>query len=86
MQDALFVSFLLAFLFSLSCSSSFFSILLFSFFQLLPKCSPHPQGVRALMRGCLMRVARVAPGMGLTFMCVEKVKEFGRSYDKRGRE
>lgn len=44
------------------------------------------EGVKALMRGCLMRVARVAPGMGLTFMCVEKVKEFGKEYDKRGRE
>lgn len=40
--------------------------------------------MKSLMRGCLMRVARVAPGMGITFMCVEKVKAYGRT--QRARE
>jgi hypothetical protein len=32
-----------------------------------------------------MRVARVAPGMGITFMCVENVKEFGKNYENKKR-
>mmetsp|Transcript_14182 Transcript_14182/g.40300 ORF Transcript_14182/g.40300 Transcript_14182/m.40300 type:complete len:304 (-) Transcript_14182:773-1684(-) len=31
------------------------------------------EGARALMSGCMMRIIRVAPGMGITFVCVEKV-------------
>jgi len=33
------------------------------------------EGARALMRGCVMRIARVAPGMGITFTVVEKFSE-----------
>lgn len=44
------------------------------------------EGMKSLMRGCLMRVARVAPGMGITFMCVEKVKAYGRTQTQRARE
>ena len=30
------------------------------------------EGAKSLMRGCMMRIARVAPGMGITFTVVEK--------------
>jgi len=33
------------------------------------------EGWRSLMRGCMMRILRVAPGMGITFTVVEKVSE-----------
>ena len=33
------------------------------------------EGWRSLMRGCGMRIARVAPGMGITFTVVEKVTQ-----------
>jgi solute carrier family 25 citrate transporter 1 len=33
------------------------------------------EGPRALMRGCIMRIIRVAPGMGITFTVVEMVSE-----------
>eukprot|EP01127_Copromyxa_protea_P003519 TRINITY_DN13336_c0_g1_i1.p1 TRINITY_DN13336_c0_g1~~TRINITY_DN13336_c0_g1_i1.p1 ORF type:complete len:309 (-),score=84.65 TRINITY_DN13336_c0_g1_i1:25-855(-) len=33
------------------------------------------EGASALMRGCVMRIARVAPGMGITFTVVEKFSE-----------
>ncbi len=33
------------------------------------------EGWRSLMRGCMMRVLRVAPGMGITFTVVEQVSE-----------
>jgi len=33
------------------------------------------EGLQSLMRGCMMRIARVAPGMGLTFVVVEKFSE-----------
>lgn len=32
------------------------------------------EGFKALMRGCSMRIARVAPGMGITFTIVESFK------------
>ena len=34
------------------------------------------EGGRALMRGCMMRIVRVAPGMGITFTVVEKFSEW----------
>jgi len=34
------------------------------------------EGPRTLMRGNMMRIARVAPGMGITFTCVEKFSEW----------
>ncbi len=34
------------------------------------------EGGRALMRGCGMRIARVAPGMGITFTMVEKWQQW----------
>ena len=34
------------------------------------------EGPLALMRGCLMRIARVAPGMGITFTMVEKWQQW----------
>jgi len=38
------------------------------------------EGAATLMKGCMMRIARVAPGMGVTFTTVEKVSEW---YQKR---
>ena len=34
------------------------------------------EGPAALMRGCAMRIARVAPGMGITFTVVEKFQQW----------
>jgi len=34
------------------------------------------EGFRSLMRGCIMRIVRVAPGMGITFTMVEKMSEW----------
>lgn len=34
------------------------------------------EGPRALMRGCMMRIVRVAPGMGITFTVVEKFSQW----------
>jgi len=34
------------------------------------------EGFNALMRGCVMRIIRVAPGMGITFTTVEKFSEW----------
>jgi len=41
------------------------------------------EGFQSLMRGCLMRVARVAPGMAITFTTVEKVTEYMQSTKKQ---
>ena len=41
------------------------------------------EGPAALMRGCAMRIARVAPGMGITFTVVEKFTQwFGPKEDE----
>lgn len=34
------------------------------------------EGAASLMKGCMMRIARVAPGMGITFTVVEKVSAY----------
>lgn len=34
------------------------------------------EGFTSLMKGCLMRIARVAPGMGITFTVVENVSAY----------
>eukprot|EP00997_Jenningsia_sp_PLL12_P007402 NODE_4029_length_705_cov_65.144817_g3406_i0.p2 GENE.NODE_4029_length_705_cov_65.144817_g3406_i0~~NODE_4029_length_705_cov_65.144817_g3406_i0.p2 ORF type:complete len:124 (+),score=33.06 NODE_4029_length_705_cov_65.144817_g3406_i0:123-494(+) len=34
------------------------------------------EGARTLMKGTMMRIARVAPGMGITFTTVEKVTQW----------
>lgn len=34
------------------------------------------EGGKALMRGCMMRIVRVAPGMGITFTVVEKFSQW----------
>lgn len=36
------------------------------------------EGAGALMKGCMMRIARVAPGMGITFTVVEYVTAWAR--------
>lgn len=39
------------------------------------------EGVRSLMRGCMMRIARVAPGMAITFTVIEKVTDYAKKWD-----
>ena len=41
------------------------------------------EGARALFKGVGMRIARVAPGMGITFTCVERWTNFwsNRNYN-----
>jgi len=39
------------------------------------------EGAKSLMRGCMMRVLRVAPGMAITFTAVEKVTEYSKKWN-----